>query len=205
MKTRFTIAEFAELFDFCLSTKMEEDGTPYYALVDRAGGNLNNIENEHFYSVEDVVLGLQMYYHDFIYRDLVDEYGYTGEENYETIEQWLNEKIDFLLTSHQTELNGLKFQLRIVESILNPEFIDEVPFLGSNPCIPSAFLTFTTINVDGEKRNWEFNSVDDLRNAYDAEDFYDLPGEEDSISAAFLQGVKLNIHTFGELCMILFD
>lgn len=63
-------------------------------------------------------------------------------------------------------------------------------------------LEFTTINVDGEKRNWKFDSVDELKAAYTAEN-YDLPDGDDPVIELCLNGVTLYVDTFEQLYRLL--
>ncbi len=58
---------------------------------------------------------LDIYYHDYIYKDICEEYGYDGYEDYETILEWLN--------ANKNTYN--RDVIELVECILFPKKIKE--------------------------------------------------------------------------------
>lgn len=83
-----TLNSFLENFDF--SYYRDEIGN--IKLLDNQGVGLGGICQEEFYDVLSVVDRLDIYYHDYIYTDLCDEFHYEGEEDYPKILEWLKEQ-----------------------------------------------------------------------------------------------------------------
>ena len=59
-------------------------------------------------------------------------------------------------------------------------------------------LRFVTINVDGEYREWEFESVEDLREEYHKED-YQLCGNDDPVTEMEVFGIPMYVNSFDDI------
>lgn len=65
-------------------------------------------------------------------------------------------------------------------------------------CVPtSGELTFTTINVDGVCREWEFD-IEDLRNEFYEEECC-LPGGDDPVTSMEFHGIPMYVNTFDDI------
>lgn len=85
------LIEFLAGFDFSYETDRDREGSKVFRLIDNQGANLGGIEEEDFYSIEQIVDRLDIYYHDYIYEDIREEYGYEGDEDYVEILEWLKQ------------------------------------------------------------------------------------------------------------------
>ncbi|SCW63894.1 hypothetical protein SAMN05660484_02205 [Eubacterium ruminantium] len=108
------LSEFLNEFDFCYETSRDREGSKVYQLIDNQGADLGGIEGEDFYSIEQIVDRLGIYYHDYIYEDICEEFGYEGKENYDEILEWLRE-------NHPE----LKYFRELVECIVDYSNIEE--------------------------------------------------------------------------------
>ena len=59
-------------------------------------------------------------------------------------------------------------------------------------------LSFTTINVDGEYREWNFNSIEELRKEYHRED-YRICGNDDAVTEMEFCGIPMYVNTFDNI------
>lgn len=59
-------------------------------------------------------------------------------------------------------------------------------------------LSFTTINIDGAYRNWDFNSIEELRKMFYAED-YDGPGGDDPVTEMEFHGIPMYVNNFDDI------
>lgn len=114
------LAEFLDYFDFNYE-KIQNDfkdpentdeGT-VYILIDNQKANLGGIENERFSNIAGIVDRLDIYYVDYIYRDLEEEFNMFG-----TAEE-LYEQLGKLDDKHQEGHYSLLYY------ILNPEELKE--------------------------------------------------------------------------------
>ena len=108
------LSEFLNEFDFGYETSRDREGTKVYRLIDNQCANLGGIEDEDFYSIMQIVDRLDIYYHDYIYEDIREEYGYEGDEDYGEILEWLRE-------NHPE----LKYLIELVGCIVDSDKIEE--------------------------------------------------------------------------------
>lgn len=59
-------------------------------------------------------------------------------------------------------------------------------------------LSFTTINVDGVYKEWDFDSIEQLREMYYAEDYIG-PGGEDPITSMEFFGIPMYVNSFDDI------
>lgn len=115
-----TATEFFDYFDFSIYKSINCDGDICYKLKDNQYANLGDIESDEFVSIEWAVNRLDMYYNDYIIRDLEDlrpEIELRG--NYENIYNTIKDIEDNYLEYHKT----------LLYYILNPnKIIDNVEF-----------------------------------------------------------------------------
>lgn len=62
-------------------------------------------------------------------------------------------------------------------------------------------LKFTSINIDGERIDWQFESILELKSEFLKED-YDLPGHEDLIISFEMDGVELYVNDFEDILLL---
>lgn len=83
-----TLKEFLSEFDFGVYKVRDKSGKVFYKLEDFQSANLGNIEDEKFYSIDDIVDRLDIYYRDYLLEDIefqLDELAQTvGDESIET-------------------------------------------------------------------------------------------------------------------------
>lgn len=84
-ENKMTLREFLELFDFDYEIAKNKDGERVIKLIDLQRANLGNIEEEEFCNTLEVIDRLDIYYYDYLYTDICEEYGYEGEEYYPDI------------------------------------------------------------------------------------------------------------------------
>lgn len=108
------LSEFLAEFDFSYEISRDREGSKVYQLIDNQCANYGDIEDEDYYSIEQIVDRLDIYYHDYIYEDIVEELGYEGKEDYNEILKWLKE-------NEPTH----KYVMELVECIVNPKNIEE--------------------------------------------------------------------------------
>lgn len=114
-----TLREFLEAFEFGYTTEVRGNRT-VYKLFDYLGVNLGGINQEKFDSIEDIVDRLGIYYHDYIFTELEEEFGYDGEEYYPDILKWLES-----YPEDGDKYVSILYMKKIVECIVNPELIKE--------------------------------------------------------------------------------
>ena len=107
---------FLGYFDLTYIKKLKDD-KEYYTLIDQLKDEI--IDGE-FYTIEEIIDELDMYYHDYIYESLskkglsaTPDNLYTGEEYYPDILDWCKKN-----NSNYTD---------IVECIVHPELLRELP------------------------------------------------------------------------------
>lgn len=90
------LAEFLDYFDFSYKKikndfvdPENDDEGEVYALIDNQHANLGGIEEERFSTIEAIVDRLDIYYNDYIYRDLEEEFDLDGtaEELFKALEE----------------------------------------------------------------------------------------------------------------------
>lgn len=90
------LAEFLDCFDFRyekiqndFKDPENDDEGEVYILIDNQCANLGGIEDERFSTIPAIVDRLDIYYNDYIYRDLEEEFGLfgTAEELFKQLEQ----------------------------------------------------------------------------------------------------------------------
>lgn len=59
-------------------------------------------------------------------------------------------------------------------------------------------LDFVTINVDDEYRDWHFDSIEELRDFYHADD-YTGPGNDDPVTSMEFCGVPMYVNSFDDI------
>lgn len=59
-------------------------------------------------------------------------------------------------------------------------------------------LSFVTINVDGEYREWDFNSIEDLREEYYRED-YRICSNDDPVTGMEFCGIPMYVNCFDDI------
>lgn len=59
-------------------------------------------------------------------------------------------------------------------------------------------LTFTTINIDEEYREWNFDSIEQLREMWYAEDYVG-PGADDPVTEMEFHGVPMYVNSFDDI------
>lgn len=59
-------------------------------------------------------------------------------------------------------------------------------------------LDFVTINVDGEYKEWHFDSIEELREKYHKED-YTLAGNDDPVTEMEYRGIPMYVNTFDDI------
>ena len=59
-------------------------------------------------------------------------------------------------------------------------------------------LSFTTINVDGVYKEWDFDSIERLREMYYAEDYVG-PGGDDPITSMEFCGIPMYVNSFDDI------
>lgn len=62
-------------------------------------------------------------------------------------------------------------------------------------------LHFETINVDGHRKVWDFDTVEELKELYLTEGDYILPSNDDEVTYAVLDGERLSSETFLDLML----
>ena len=108
------LSEFLKEFDFSYEIDRDREGSKVFRLIDNQCANFGDIEDEDYYSIEQIVDRLDAYYRDYIYQDIVEEYEYEGDEYYDEILEWLRE-------NHPE----LQYLIEIVKCIVYPENIEE--------------------------------------------------------------------------------
>lgn len=95
-RQKMNLAEFLDYFDFSYNKIQNDFEDPenddegeVYALIDNQHANLGGIENERFSNIPAIIDRLDIYYVDYIYRDLEEEFGLfgTAEELFEQLEK----------------------------------------------------------------------------------------------------------------------
>ena len=59
-------------------------------------------------------------------------------------------------------------------------------------------LTFTTINIDEEYREWTFDSIEDLRKMWWADDYVG-PGADDPVTEMEFCGIPMYVNSFDDI------
>lgn len=59
-------------------------------------------------------------------------------------------------------------------------------------------LRFVTINVDGIYKQWDFDSIEELREEYCRED-YRICGDEDPVTEMEFYGIPMYVGCFGDI------
>ena len=94
-RQKMNLAEFLDYFDFSyekiqndFKDPENDDEGEVYALIDNQHANLGDIENERFSTIPAIIDRLDIYYVDYIYRDLEEEFGLfgTNEELFKQLE-----------------------------------------------------------------------------------------------------------------------
>ena len=94
-RQKMNLAEFLDYFDFSyekiqndFKDPENDDESEVYALIDNQHANLGGIENERFSTIPAIIDRLDIYYVDYIYRDLEEEFGLfgTAEELFKQLE-----------------------------------------------------------------------------------------------------------------------
>ena len=62
-------------------------------------------------------------------------------------------------------------------------------------------LTFVTINIDEEYREWRFNSIEELRKMWWAEDYVG-PGSDDPVTEMEFHGVPMYVNCFEDIVQL---
>lgn len=93
---KMNLAEFLDYFDFSYEKiqndfedpENDEEGE-VYVLIDNQHANLGGIENERFSTIPAIIDRLDIYYNDYIYRDLEEEFDLEGttEELFKQLEK----------------------------------------------------------------------------------------------------------------------
>ena len=92
---KMNLAEFLDYFDFSyekiqndFKDPENDDEGEVYTLIDNQHVNLGDIENERFSTIPAIIDRLDIYYVDYIYRDLEEEFGLfgTAEELFKQLE-----------------------------------------------------------------------------------------------------------------------
>ena len=109
------LTEFLNAFDFTYEISKDTENNKVYRLVDKQHANLGNIENEDFYNIGQIVARLDIYYHDYIYKDICEVSGHSGFEDYEAILDWLE----------KDKNTYCKYLLELVGCIVFPDNITE--------------------------------------------------------------------------------
>lgn len=112
-----TLREFLELFDFDYKITKNKDEEKIIKLIDLQNANLGDIESEEFNNTLEVIDRLDIYYHDYLYTDICEEYGYNGEECYS----------DILEFTKQNDLPHKEYVYYIVypEELVVEEFVEK--------------------------------------------------------------------------------
>ena len=86
-RQKMNLAEFLDYFDFSyekiqndFKDPENDDEGEVYALIDNQHANLGGIENERFSTIPAIIDRLDIYYVDYIYRDLEEEFGLFGTD-----------------------------------------------------------------------------------------------------------------------------
>lgn len=59
-------------------------------------------------------------------------------------------------------------------------------------------LDFVTINVDGEYKEWHFDSIEELRREYYEEE-YTLAGNDDPVTEMEFYGIPMYVNSFNDI------
>lgn len=62
--------EMLNVYEFDLIIDTNENFKSVFKLKDLQGGNLGGIEQENFYTLQDIIDRLDVYHHDYIYKTL---------------------------------------------------------------------------------------------------------------------------------------
>ena len=124
------LKEMLNVYEFDLIVDTNENFESVFRLKDLQGGNLGGIEQENFYTLQDIVYRLDVYHHDYIYKPLEEKENIKLNVNdWEIIAKKFieNESIEKVLKNIDTHkyiyLNGKqnKFKLQDIIKILDEE------------------------------------------------------------------------------------
>lgn len=122
--------EILNVYEFNLIIVTNENYTSIFKLKDLQGGNLGGIEQENFYTLQDIIDRLNVYHQDYIYKPLEErENTKLNENEWESIAKKFieNESIQKVLKNIDTHkyiyLNDKqnKFEIKDIIEILNEE------------------------------------------------------------------------------------
>lgn len=165
---------FLQMLD-CYEFDLHYAGNVFY-VVDRQNGNLGNIENDTFKTLQDVCDRMGAYHNDYLYRAVEDD---------EELSLWdlasihLVENSDFLSSC---DVNNFKKYLK--DKNIDPKYYEEdykISYTGnySSNHSYSYWLGGNIVNIDSKFGRFEIDAIGDVAcTLYAKKDFKDNKGNE---------------------------
>lgn len=116
--------ELMELYEFRVYKATNENGDEILKVEDLQRGNIGDIESDEFNDCCDILERMECYHDDYIVESLANCLDYYGDN---IADEWATWQDLYNITSnHIEELAECEFDIRALELILNPQYLENV-------------------------------------------------------------------------------